>query len=335
MATRAAELALFIVQLMAATRTPAPVFAGILARGQQTNHRVGLRLWHGLAWFRRHQIFLPIRREITRLELARRFCHARMMFRWFEYRQVYQPSKDWDADPAGLGRPFEDITLTAADNVRLSSWFFPADENSPRRNTAMLVCHGNGGNISHRLPLCRGLLGTGVNVLLFDYRGYGHSGGRVGEEGTYLDAQAAYAWLRQRGIARIIAFGESLGGAVAAELAVREPIAGLVLSNTFTSIADVGAELFPWLPVRWFHTIHYSTLSKLPRIKVPVLVMHSRDDEIVRFQHAERNFAAANEPKLFWETHGLHNDTLALDPGLYLGGVEKFLALVGAAAPGK
>jgi uncharacterized protein len=257
------------------------------------------------------------------------------MFRWFEYRQVYHPTKDWDAAPGALGRPCEDISFTTADNVRLSAWFFPADASSPRRNTAMLICHGNGGNISHRLPLCQGLLGTGVNVLVFDYRGYGHSEGAVGEEGTYLDAQAAYGWLRQRGIARIVAFGESLGGGIATELAVRESVAGLVLSNTFTSIADVGAELFPWLPVRWFNTIHYNTLSKLPRIKIPVLVMHSRDDEIVRFRHAERNFAAANEPKLFCETHGPHNDTLALDPALYLGGVEKFLALVEAGVSGK
>lgn len=199
----------------------------------------------------------------------------------------------------------------------------------------MLICHGNGGNISHRLTLCRGLLETGVNVFLFDYRGYGHSEGVVSEEGTYLDAQAAQGWLRGRGFTRIIAFGESLGGGVAAELAVRESVAGLVLSNTFTSIADVGADLFPWLPVRWFHTIHYDTLSKLPRIKAPVLIMHSRDDEIVRFRHAERNFAAANEPKLFSETHGLHNETLALDSAHYLGGLEKFLALIEAAAPGK
>jgi uncharacterized protein len=257
------------------------------------------------------------------------------MFRWFEYRQVYQPRKEWDAAAGDLGRPFEDVSFTAADDVRLSAWFFPADETSPRRNTAMLICHGNGGNISHRLPLCRGLLGTGVNVFVFDYRGYGHSEGAVGEEGTYLDAQAAHGWLRGRGFARVIAFGESLGGGVAAELAVRESVAGLVLSNTFTSIADVGADLFPWLPVRWFHTIQYNTLSKLPRIKVPILIMHSRDDEIVRFRHAEKNFAAANEPKLFWETHGLHNETLALDPARYLGGVEKFLALVDTAGPGK
>jgi uncharacterized protein len=257
------------------------------------------------------------------------------MFRWFEYAQVYHPSKEWEMSAADLGRPCEDITLTAADGVRLSAWFFPADENSPRRNTAMLVCHGNGGNISHRLPLARAFLGMGLNVLLFDYRGYGHSEGRLSEEGTYLDAQAAYGWLRRRGFSQIIALGESLGGGIASELALRESVAGLILSSTFTSIGDIGAEIFPWLPVRWFNTIHYNTLAKLPRIKVPVLIMHSREDEVIRFRHAERNFAAANEPKLFLETRGLHNETLDLDPAQYLGGVEKLLALIEAAAPCK
>ena len=166
--------------------------------------------------------------------------------------------------------------------------------------------------------------------MVFDYRGYGRSGGKPDEEGTYVDAQAAYHWLRQRGFAagNIIVFGESLGGAVAAELALREPVGGLVLQSTFTSIPDVGAELLWWLPVRWLHTIKYNTLGKLPRIHAPVLVMHSREDALVRFHHAERNFAAANEPKLFQETSGGHNYSLTLEPELCAQGLEKFLALV-------
>ena len=113
------------------------------------------------------------------------------------------------------------------------------------------------------------LLATGVNVFVFDYRGYGRSQGRPSEEGTYRDAQAAYQWLRQKGFpgTNIIAFGESLGGGVAAELAVRETVGGLVLQSTFTSIPDMGAELFPWLPVRWLGTIRYDTRSKLPRLQ--------------------------------------------------------------------
>ena len=120
------------------------------------------------------------------------------------------------------------------------------------------------------------------------------------------------ASLGEKGFAptNIFALGESLGGAVATELAVRETVGGLVLHSTFTSVPDLGAELFPWLPVRWLGTIQYDTRSKLPRLGVPVLVLHSRGDTLIAFHHAERNFAAANEPKVFAELQGDHNDPL-------------------------
>jgi uncharacterized protein len=243
---------------------------------------------------------------------------------------VYHPWKEWEAEPGDLGRPFEDVFVTTPDGVKLSAWFFPAMENSPRRDKVILVCHGNGGNISHRLQLCRLLLDAGAAAMVFDYRGYGKSEGTPGEEGTYVDSQAIYHWLRQKGFAarNIIAFGESLGGPIAAELALREKVGGLVLQSTFTSIPDVGAELLWWLPVRWLNTIKYDTLGRLPRVKAPVLVMHSREDTLVRFHHAEKNFAAANEPKLFHETSGGHNYSLTLEPELCAAGLEKFLKLM-------
>ena len=249
-----------------------------------------------------------------------------VMLRWFEHSQVYHPDKVMAATGAELGRPFEDCFFKAGDSVQLNGWFFPANTNSAQRHLVALVCHGNGGNISHRLETCAALLATGVNVLQFDYRGYGRSQGRPSEKGTYLDAQAAYQWLRQRGFAgtNIIAFGESLGGGVAAELAVREPVGGLVLQSTFTSVPDMGAELFPWLPVRWLGKIHYNTRSKLPGLHVPVLVMHSPADELVKFHHGKANFAAANEPKLFCELRGDHNNPLA-DSQAFIGGIQKFL----------
>ena len=255
-----------------------------------------------------------------------------VMLRWFEHSQVYHPDKVMATTGADLGRPFEDLFFKASDGVELNGWFFPANTNAHRRQYVVLLCHGNAGNISHRLDTCAALLAAGVNVLLFDYRGYGRSQGRPSEEGTYRDAQAAYQWLRQKGFAgtNIIAFGESLGGGVAAELAVREPVGGLVLQSTFTSVPDMGAELFPWLPVRWLGKIHYNTRGKLPRLHMPVLVMHSPADELVRFHHGKANFAAANEPKLFWELRGDHNNPLA-DSKAFLAGIEKFLSLLNGA----
>jgi uncharacterized protein len=254
-----------------------------------------------------------------------------LMIRWFEHCQVYHPDRVLTATGAELGRPFEDVRFKTSDGVELNGWFYPAEANSPRARLVVLLCHGNAGNICHRLDTCQAFLATGVSTFVFDYRGYGRSQGRPSEEGTYLDAQAAYQWLRQRGFpgTNIIAFGESLGGGIAAELASREVLGGLVLQSTFTSVPDVGAELFPWLPVRWLGTIRYDTRAKLPRLNIPVLVMHSRTDEIIPFHHGQRNFAAANEPKLFHELSGFHNvspDARAL----FIEGLEKLLAVIEA-----
>jgi uncharacterized protein len=260
-----------------------------------------------------------------------------IMLRAFEHSQVYHPDRNLAATGAELGFPFEDVTFTASDGVQLHGWFYPAlppPASSAAHDAAsaprvILLCHGNAGNISHRLDTCAALLTTGVSVLLFDYRGYGRSQGRPSEEGTYRDAQAAHQWLERKGFPgnRIIVFGESLGGGVAAELAVRAPVGALVLQSTFTSIPDVGAELFPWLPVRLLASIKYATASKLPRLKVPVLVMHSRTDELVAFHHATRNFAAANQPKLFWELKGEHNDALG-ERDNFIAGIRQFLPMV-------
>ncbi len=249
------------------------------------------------------------------------------MIRWFENQQVYVPLSAIDAHPAAVGLKAEDVYFKARDGVRLNGWFFPSDKASPRSHLVFLHLHGNAGNISHRHGFYQAWLELGVNVFALDYRGYGRSQGKPDEEGTYLDAQAAHRWLRERGFApqHIIALGKSLGGGVAAELAWREPLGGLILQNTFTSIPDLGAEWFPWLPVRQWCSILYDTRSKLPRIHVPVLVAHSRGDMMVRYHHAEKNFAAANQPKMLWEIYGGHNETLEAGRARYLEGLEKFL----------
>ena len=249
--------------------------------------------------------------------------------RWFEYTQVYHPSRHVVSWGTGIGPLRQDVYFNANDGINLNAWFFPAATNSPRKQTAILVCHGNGGNIAYLRSLYSRLAETGANVLLFDYRGYGNSEGRPGEEGTYRDAQAAYQWLRVAGFAatNIFAYGESLGGGIATELALREPVGGLILESTFTSTADVGAELFPWLPVRLLSTIKYDNHAKLPRVKVPVLIMHSRDDRLIPYRLSQENMAAANEPKLFQEIKGGHG---AAGEECHEG-MEKFLSALEAA----
>jgi fermentation-respiration switch protein FrsA (DUF1100 family) len=254
-----------------------------------------------------------------------------IMIRWFEHSQVYHPDRILTATAAELGRPFEDVWFKTKDAVELNGWFFPGNTNSSRASLAVLLCHGNAGNIGHRLDMCRALLDSGVSVFVFDYRGYGRSRGRPSEEGTYLDGQAAHQWLQRKGFAptNIIAYGESLGGGVAGEVAMRETLGGLILQSTFCSVPDIGAELFPWLPVRLMSSIKYETCKKLPRLRIPVLVMHSKVDGLIGFHHAQKNFAMANEPKLFWELNSDHNDPVS-DSKHFTEGINKFLQLVEA-----
>jgi len=250
------------------------------------------------------------------------------MFRWFEHSQVYHPDRILVATGAELNRPFEDVWLRTADGVTINGWFYPVRQNASFQSWALLVCHGNAGNISHRLELCSALLETGINVFMLDYRGYGRSEGHPSEAGTYLDAEVAYDWLIRKGFAgpNIIAYGESLGGGVATELAVRRALGGLIIESSFSCTSDLGAELFPWLPVRWMNTIKYETCSKLPRVHVPVLILHSRGDLLIGFHHAEKNFRIANEPKILCELEGRHSEPLA-NKGKFMSALKEFLNL--------
>lgn len=246
------------------------------------------------------------------------------MLRWFEHKQIYYPSRRMDAAPGQLGRPFEDVFIPVEHGERVNAWYFPAQSAS---SPVVLICHGNAGNISHRLDLGALLLEAGAGVLLLDYRGYGRSDGKPGEENSYRDAQAAYHWLIAKGIAAtsIIGYGESLGGGVVSELALRETLGGLILQSTFTSMTDLGAELFPWLPVRLISTIKYNTRAKWPKLRVPVLILHSRQDDLIAFHHAEENFAAANEPKFLREISGGHNDALRSSRPAMLAAIREFM----------
>jgi fermentation-respiration switch protein FrsA (DUF1100 family) len=264
------------------------------------------------------------RRWIALLLFGICIAEVYVLLRQFEHKQVYYPSRRMEAAPTHLNRPFEDVFIPVEHGERINAWYFPATNASA---PMVLVCHGNAGNIGDRLDLAALLLEAGAGVMLFDYRGYGRSDGKPGEENTYRDAQAAYHWLIAKGIAgqNIIGYGESLGGGVASELALREKLGGLILQSTFTSIPDVGAELFPWLPVRLISSIKYNTRAHLQKLHVPVLFLHSRQDELIAFRHAEENFAAANEPKFLREISGGHNDALWSSRPAMLAAIREFL----------
>lgn len=223
---------------------------------------------------------------------------------------VYFPGPPPHATPAAFGLEFRELELRAADGVRLHGWFLPAQDASASPKT-VLVSHGNAGSIEGRTELAQAFLELGWSVLLYDYRGYGKSAGTPDEEGTYRDAEAAYAELtevEQLPPERIVLYGESLGAAVTLELARRHPCAAVITESAFTSLPDVGAVAYPFLPVRLLSRFRYDNLAKVAELGVPLLLIHSPADELVPFAHAERLFAAAREPKQLVRTAGGHND---------------------------
>ena len=237
------------------------------------------------------------------------------------------PSREIYATPGDIRLDYEPLTLTTRDDEQLDAWFIPAN---PARGV-VLFCHGNAGNISHRLDSIRQFHGLGLSVLIFDYRGYGQSTGRPTEKGTYRDVDAAWDYLvEQRGIPpeQIILFGRSLGASITADLATRQTAAGVILESAFTSVPDVAAQLYAWLPVRWLSRYQYDTRKKLADIHSPVLIVHSRDDEIIPYSNGERLFEAANEPKQFLELRGGHNDGFMVSGKDYIQGLDTFLGNV-------
>ena len=239
-------------------------------------------------------------------------------------RLVFFPSRELDGGtPKAYGLVYEDVALTTADGVALHAWWVPA----PAARRSVLFLHGNAGNISHRLDKLAVLAGLDASVLLLDYRGYGRSEGTPDEAGTYRDADAAYAWLRARGIPpeRIVVYGESLGGPIATDLASRQPLGGLVLESSPSSILGVAQYHYPLLPVSWFLSVRYDALERMPAVRAPVLIMHSPRDEIVPFAMAEELYAAAPEPKRLVRLDGGHNDNFIVAAEVYQAALRDFL----------
>ena len=252
-----------------------------------------------------------------------------VLFLWscqMENSLIFYPTSGIDGTPKELGLSYEDVYFTTEDGVKLNGWFIP----SSAGEFTLLWFHGNAGNISHRLQNIR-LLHEKVKTQIFiiDYRGYGRSEGRVSEQGTYKDAEAAFHYLRtQKNIAsnRIVLFGRSLGAAMAAHLAVREDALALILETPFSSIREMAKVVFPFLPIGPFLRTKYDVLGKVKQARQPVLVLHGDQDDIVPFALGKKVFEAAPEPKEFYTIRGAdHNNTFVVGGDPYFAVLKSFI----------
>jgi len=239
------------------------------------------------------------------------------------------PGRELDATPQVIGLEYEDSWIDTADGERLHGWYIPADD---ARGT-VLFFHGNAGNISHRMESILIFNRLRLNVLIVDYRGYGQSSGKPGEEGTYRDAEAAWDYLvEQRRLPpeRIVIFGRSLGGGVGAWLASQAGVepAGVIIESSFSSGVDMGRRLYPMLPVRLITRINYPVREYISGVRAPVLVVHSRDDEIIPFDMGQTIYQAATEPKSFFEMGGDHNAGFWISRERYVPALDDFLGSV-------
>jgi len=239
---------------------------------------------------------------------------------------LFYPQAEWVATPEDGGVLFEDLMLATDDGTAISAWYVPArDPEAP----VMLFCHGNAGNISHRVHNLVLLNRIGITVLIFDYPGFGRSEGRPLEDGVYRSAHAAYRYLReQRGVPddRIVLFGRSLGAAAAIELASAGHGRALIIESAFTDLHQMGRHIYPMLPLPRRLKRKYPNAERLAGVRMPLLVIHGESDRLVPVQQARQLHQLARRPKDLYLIPGAgHNDTVMVGGGEYGGKIRDFV----------
>jgi fermentation-respiration switch protein FrsA (DUF1100 family) len=237
---------------------------------------------------------------------------------------IYFPQSRFDFTPEEFRLQYKEAYFNTEDGNQLHGWFFPAEKDGP----VILHFHGNAGNISHRLDLVQPFLGKGFSVFLVDYRGFGKSSGRPSEPGLYKDGLAAWSYLVEKeriAPERIMLHGQSLGAAVAIEVALQKKVRGLVIESAFTSTKDMAKTMALFALFSPVFPAHYNNLEKIPRVCVPKLVIHGERDEIVPFAMGQKLFEAATDPKFFYPVKDAgHNDVFVVGGEKYLEVLSEF-----------
>jgi fermentation-respiration switch protein FrsA (DUF1100 family) len=241
---------------------------------------------------------------------------------FFEQTFIFFPEKKLWGFPSDGGMEYEDVYLQSPDGTTIHGWFIPGHQGK-----IILFFHGNGGNISHRIEKIRLLCYPEISSFIIDYHGYGRSHGKPSEKACYVDALTSWEYLareRQIGPDQIVLFGESLGGAVAVDLAVKRDVGAIILESTFPNIGTVANRFVPGLSTLLVRK--FDSFSKISKVHVPLLILHGDEDEVVPFQLGRKLFEAANEPKEFYTIKGAHhNDTYEVGGETYVQTIQRFI----------
>ena len=245
----------------------------------------------------------------------------------FQRQLIFFPTSNHLITPEKAGLNAENVWISTSDGEKLHGWFFPVEQS----DYIVVLNHGNAGNISNRIDIGKLLSEIGFSVLLYDYRGYGKSTGKPDEQGLYRDIESVVEYLkREKGYKEVemIMYGRSLGGAVAAYAATKFQVAGLVIDSAFESLQAMVSELYPFVPSS-LAAYDFPTEKYLQQISgIPVMVMHSRNDEIIGFSHGERLYESSAQPKKFVELRGGHNDNFHKSADIHAREWREFLSLI-------
>ncbi len=246
--------------------------------------------------------------------------------KYYEKRRMYYPDSFIDLTPQSVGLEYEDIYFLTRSGVKLNAWFIETKDPV----ATVLFLHGNAGNVSNRIGIIQMFHEAKFNIFIVDWRGYGRSQGIPSEQGLYDDALAGYEYLineKKVPPEQIIIYGKSLGANVAIDLASRVKIGIFICDSSFTSALDMGRELFPYIPGLFLEavlSVKFDALSKIKEVKIPKLIIHSKDDEVIPFSHGQRIFEQALSPKEFYISKGSHNEAISIDEN-FMPVITKFI----------
>ncbi len=241
------------------------------------------------------------------------FIALLILVKYLENNSVFFPGKSINETPASVGLDHEDLYLTTKDGIKINAWLIKTHAHAP----IVIFAHGNAGTIGNRISKIKFFHDLGLNILAFDYRGYGLSEGVPSESGIYLDAQAVFDYVQTRSdvdFRRTIAYGASLGGVVMIDLAVSRKVACLIVESSISSAKEMAHRMYPYLP-KFLMSLKFDSLSKIHQVSVPKIFLHSHQDEVVPFSMGHKLYQKALDPKEFIVTLGSHNEgALMSDP---------------------